>query len=230
MLSGVPEEDIFAGANRLALKTETGWEVLQFARADLIGLRRYRLSHILRGQFGTDAAMADSVPAESIFIILDDHFVPRQFGDGDDISLRFGIAGVAEDSYSWREKQVRLIHAASRCLAPVHGKLLMPKGRAGTWHVSWIRRSRLGGDDFAAPDVPLGEPQEVYQSDILAGDVVVSSQRHGKASFSLSAKSRRKLATGQNRRAVWSARISQINGQGAPGVPLAIPLPSFSKG
>lgn len=224
-LSGVPEEDIFAGANRLALKTETGWEVLQFARAELIGLRRYRLSHILRGQFGTDAAMADSVPAESVFIILDNHFVPLQVVDGDDISLRYGIAGTAADSYSWRDKQVTLTHAAAQCLAPVHGKLLMPKGRAWTWYVSWIRRTRLGGDDFAAPDVLLGEPQELYQADIRADGKLVSSRRHGVASFSLSSQSRKELVTGHNRLAVWSVQISQINGQGAIGARLTIPLP-----
>ena len=230
VLSGLPTGDILAGANRLALKTDKGWEVMQFARAELVGPRRYRLSHVLRGQFGTDAAMAEIAPAESLFIILDDHLLPLQAGDGDAVSLRYGIAGVAEDSYSWREKHITLTHAAAQCLAPVHGKLLMPKGRLGTWHVSWIRRTRVGGDDFAAPDVPLGEPQELYQSDIMAGSKTVSSQRHGEAVFSLSAKSRKKLATGQSRRAVWSVRISQINGQGAPGAFLTIPVPSLSKG
>lgn len=198
--------------------------------AELIGEGRYSLSHLLRGQFGTDAVMAEIAPAESLFVILDDHLVPLSASDGDSLSLRYGIAGAAEDSYSWRDKQVRLSHAAARCLAPVHPKLVMPKGRAGTWHVSWIRRTRLGGDDFAAPNVPLGEPQELYQSDILAGDRIISSKRHGEAYFSLSAKSRKKLAQGQNRRAVWSARISQINGQGAAGARLTIPLPSLSKG
>lgn len=230
VLSGLPEGDILAGANRLALQTERGWEVMQFARAELVGARRYRLSHVLRGQFGTDAAMAEIAPAESLFTLLDDHLVPLQAGDGDAVSLRYGIAGAAEDSYSWREKQVALRHAAARCLAPVHAKLVIPKGRLDTWHVSWIRRTRLGGDDFAAPDVPLGEPQELYQSDILAGGKTVSSRRHGEAGFSLSAKSRKKLATGQNRRAVWSVRISQINGQGAAGASLTLPLPSLSKG
>ena len=230
VLSGLPDSDIYAGANRLALKTEKGWEVMQFARAELISEGRYRLSHLLRGQFGTDAAMAEIAPAESLFVILDDHLVPLPAGDGDSLSLRYGIAGAAEDSYSWRDKQVRLTHAATRCLAPVHGKLVMPKGRAGTWHVSWIRRTRLGGDYFAAPNVPMGELQELYQSDILAGDKIISSKRHSEAYFSLSAKSRRKLAQGQSRRAVWSARISQINGQGAAGASLTIPLPSLSKG
>ena len=77
---------------------------MQFARSELVGPRRYRLSHLLRGQFGTDAAMAEMAPAESVLVILDDHLQPLQAGDGDSVSLRYGIAGVAEDSYSWREK------------------------------------------------------------------------------------------------------------------------------
>ena len=230
VLSGLPAGDILAGANRLALKTDKGWEVMQFARAELVGPRRYRLSHLLRGQFGTDAAMAEMAPAESVLVILDDHLQPLQAGDGSSVSLRYGIAGVAEDSYSWREKKATLTYAATRCLAPVHGRLRMPEGPAGAWHVNWIRRTRIGGDDFIAPDVPLGEPQEIYQVDVLADNRVISSSRLNETSFGLSAQLRKKLTVDQNPGAVWSIRISQINGQGALGAPLTIPLPPLLKG
>lgn len=144
--------------------------------------------------------------------------------------LRYGIAGLPEDGYSWRSHEVALAHRALACLSPVHGRVTMPHGPSGSWDIGWIRRTRLGGDDFAAPDVPLGEPQELYQARIWAGSKLISTRRHNEASFSLSSKLRKELAAGQSRRAVWSAHIAQLNAQGAAGQVLHIPLPSLSQG
>jgi hypothetical protein len=38
--------------------------------------------------------------------------------------------------------------------------------------ISWIRRTRLGGDSWEAVEVPLGEDSEAYEVDILDGDAV----------------------------------------------------------
>jgi len=35
--------------------------------------------------------------------------------------------------------------------------------------LSWIRRTRIGGDSWEAPEVPLGEDAEAYEVDILDG-------------------------------------------------------------
>jgi hypothetical protein len=44
---------------------------------------------------------------------------------------------------------------------------------AGDLHLSWIRRTRVGGDSWETVDVPLGEDTENYALDILDGDTVV---------------------------------------------------------
>lgn len=229
-LFGLPDEDVLAGGNRLALKTEKGWEVMQFARADLLAEGHYRLSGLLRGQFGTDNAMMETLPAHAICVLLGPHMQALPDVAGGQLTMRYGIAGLPEDGYSWRARNVDLHHAALACLAPVHGKLRMPEGPKGSWHMSWVRRARQGGDNFDAPDIPLGEPQELYQTEIWAGAQIVSSRRQATASLSLSAKSRRKLAGGQNRKAAWHLRVAQINAHGAPGAALTLNLPSFSKG
>jgi len=47
--------NVLAGANVLAVETELGWEVIQFKNAELIGVNRYKISGVLRGQAGSDA-------------------------------------------------------------------------------------------------------------------------------------------------------------------------------
>jgi hypothetical protein len=43
---------------------------------------------------------------------------------------------------------------------------------AGDLAISWIRRTRLGGDSWDAAEVPLGEETERYEVDILDGPTV----------------------------------------------------------
>jgi hypothetical protein len=43
---------------------------------------------------------------------------------------------------------------------------------AGDLQISWIRRTRTGGDNWELPEVPLGEDAEAYEIDILDGGVV----------------------------------------------------------
>lgn len=35
------------------------------------------------------------------------------------------------------------------------------------WTFNWIRRTRIDGDNWEAPDVPLGEEVELYEVDII---------------------------------------------------------------
>jgi hypothetical protein len=54
-------------------------------------------------------------------------------------------------------------------LSPVH---LKGSRASGDLSVSWIRRTRSGGDSWELPDVPLGEESESYEVDILDGTTV----------------------------------------------------------
>src|SRR3546814_5765375 len=53
VLAGASDDALLRGAN-LCL---AGDELLQFGRAEQLGARRYRLSHLLRGRRGTEWAM-----------------------------------------------------------------------------------------------------------------------------------------------------------------------------
>ncbi|MBL1431226.1 MAG: hypothetical protein COA60_006940 [Robiginitomaculum sp.] len=56
---------------------------------------------------------------------------------------------------------------------PVHLKI---RKMSGDYVVSWIRRTRLGGDNWNSPDVPLAEGQEQYSFSLFAAGVAVLSE------------------------------------------------------
>ena len=60
-LASVSDSALLGGANAAAVQRPDGaWEVLQFANAELVGERTYELSRLLRGQAGSEWAMARS--------------------------------------------------------------------------------------------------------------------------------------------------------------------------
>ena len=60
-----------------------------------------------------------------------------------------------------------------RPLSPVH---IQTSQIGGALHISWIRRTRIGGDDWASLDVPLGEESENYEIDFLDEATVLASK------------------------------------------------------
>ncbi|MBL4871076.1 MAG: hypothetical protein JKX72_08995, partial [Robiginitomaculum sp.] len=61
-----------------------------------------------------------------------------------------------------------------RPLSPVHAKT---KRVGDDVHISWIRRTRIGGDDWASLDVPLGEESEAYEVDFLDNGTVLLTKQ-----------------------------------------------------
>ena len=157
------DADVLAGRNMLAVATPDGWEILQFQRAELTAPGEYVLSGLLRGQFGTDAVMAPLLAAG------------------------YGLWFLMTRCSRCRSRLQNSAHR-SQCMpallvnraAIMDGSLMicrstaLPDGPIGPVHlravkkttglqISWIRRTRTGGDDWTAPDVPLGEDREKYR-------------------------------------------------------------------
>jgi len=166
---------VLGGANVAAvLNAEGAWEILQFANAELVDEKTYRLSQLLRGQAGSDHAIADPLPAGSPFVLLDDHLVTIARGlDALDraINLRIVATGRSHDDPSALSLTVTPQATALMPLSPVH---VTASREAGGIRVSWIRRTRRDGDNWSV-EVPLGEDAEAYTLDILSGSTVVRS-------------------------------------------------------
>ena len=97
-----------------------------------------------------------------LLIVLDDAVQPLPIGAaqlGAQISVYAGPTGQARDHYGWQSDRLSVQRIAERPYAPVH---LSVESTAMGLEFSWIRRTRIGGDDWIAPEVPLGEDHEKY--------------------------------------------------------------------
>ena len=173
-LAAATPGEVLAGANLAAIRSASGgWEIIQFAEADLIGANSYQISMLLRGQAGSEAAMAGGAPAGSAFVLLDGA-IERLAMSVEDIGIpyvfRFGPASRSHGDASYGVMQATLSGQGLKPFSPVH-----VRGRrlGGDVLLSWIRRSRAGGDNWDQVSVPLGEESEAYEVDILdAGNVL----------------------------------------------------------
>jgi hypothetical protein len=172
-LASATELALLAGANTAAIENADGaWEVLQFQSAVLVDAATYELSLFLRGQAGTEAAMRSPVAAGARFVLLDAALMLVDMGP-DEIGLayawRCGPANrdIGDPSY------VAATHAFTgqglKPLSPVH---VRGTRSGGDLAVTWVRRTRIGGDSWDGIEVPLAEDAEAYEVDILDGATV----------------------------------------------------------
>jgi len=159
---------VLGGANVLAVQNEDGaWEMLQFANAELIAPKRWRLSRMLRGQAGTEGAMRDPVPSGARVVLLDGSLAQLALQQNE-YALPFHYLWgpqnkpISDPAYQGATLQFNGI--GLRPLSPVQ---LTAVWRSGDLTLSWIRRTRIGGDSWDQTDVPLGEEVEAYDIEIL---------------------------------------------------------------
>ncbi len=172
-LASLSDARIWAGGNAAALRNPDGaWEIMQFAQAELVDGQTWRLSRLLRGQAGSEPAMAWSLPAGSAFVLLDRRLVSIATGlDRLDRAMPLRVVGQgrSHDDASALALTVTPDATALKPLAPVQ---LRAVRQADGVHLSWIRRSRIDSDGWGI-EVPLGEAREAYRLEILSGTIVV---------------------------------------------------------
>jgi hypothetical protein len=134
--------------------------------------KTYRLSRLLRGQAGSEYAIASPLPAGAPFVLLDEHLVDiaRGIGTLDRLSdLRIVATGRSHDDASALAMSLVPQATALMPLSPVH--LRAARDDEGNVAISWIRRTRKDGDAWSV-EVPLGENIETYEIDIMSGSNV----------------------------------------------------------
>jgi hypothetical protein len=173
-LNALSDAAVLSGGNAAALRTAGGWEIIQFASAELVDGNSYLLSRLLRGQAGSEPAMAALLPAGADFVMLGPHLLPIATGLdalGRPKALRVVASGRSHDDASAVALRVTPDATALRPLAPVHVAAV----RAGDGvHITWIRRTRIDGDGWSG-EVPVGEDAESYRLEILTGSAVLRS-------------------------------------------------------
>jgi len=166
--SSVTQDNLFSGANYFAVETPLGWEILQAQNIELIAPNTYRFSRLLRGQGGSEAEMVDIIAegarCVALYTGLETYDIAHDFID-QIIFLNSQIArrNALPFDFTYRARQLRP-------LSPVHVKLAIGETSS---NLSWIRRTRLGGDNWAALDVPLSETREFYRVQLFKdGDLL----------------------------------------------------------
>lgn len=173
-LASVTLLQLLAGRNLAAIRNGEGeWEVLQFATATLVEPGVYRLSGLLRGQGGTEFAMRAEVASGAQFVLLNSSVARIDLTTAEvraPYSWRYGPTTRDIGDESYRTTTYSFAGLGLKPLSPVH-----VRGRRvdGDVHMSWMRRTRIGGENWDAPEVPLGEDYERYEVDILDDGEVV---------------------------------------------------------
>ncbi|MEM9221488.1 MAG: glycoside hydrolase TIM-barrel-like domain-containing protein [Pseudomonadota bacterium] len=218
--------DVLEGANAIAVNAADGsWEVIQFQNATLIGERTYRLTNLLRGQAGTEDATAVGILPGAFFAVIDAKLpaiesaddmvgVERTFRVG---PLDEGIGGLDVTTFDFT-----VSGRAKKPLSPVHGRAVL-NPLNGVVIISWIRRTRIGGDQWLdGVDVPLGESEERYLIEILDGTTVKRSAERTVPSYNYSLA--RQTADFGGPVDTVSIRVAQIAPGFGAGVPYEVTL------
>lgn len=172
-LSSISDVQVFAGQNAAAIAIGDGrWEVLQFKSATLVGPNTYELTGLLRGQAGTDSDMQPVIAAGTAFVLLDEQITPVAV-TADEIGLpyqwTYGPAHRDLSDATYKLVEHSFAGVGLRPLSPVH---VRAERSGGDVVLTWLRRTRIGGDNWDSLDVPLGEDLERYEIDVLDGSEV----------------------------------------------------------
>lgn len=161
---------LLAGRNIAAVCNEAGdWEVLQFAEASLIAAGTYELSGLLRGQGGTERAMRTPLAAGARFVLLNSALARVDLAASEirlPYSWRFGPAARDIGDATFATEMHTYEGLGLKPLSPVQ---VRAERIAGDLTLSWLRRTRIGGDAWETPDVPLSEDWESYEIEVLDG-------------------------------------------------------------
>ena len=173
-LSSCSYAALLNGANAALL----GAEIIQFRTATLIGPDLYQLSGFLRGRKGTESQTNNHQIGES-FVFLSPsslQFLPMQITDrGTTCQFRAVSDGGLLD-YA-QQLSVTFVLKTMAPLSPVHLRGVRAAGQGSDLTLTWIRRARKNGQWVDYIDTPLDQDVELYDVEIMDGEVVRRSIR-----------------------------------------------------
>ena len=165
ILTSMSDLEVFAGNNTCAIYNQAAdvWEIVQFADATLLSTKRYKLTKLLRGQLGSERAMAAPLPAGSKFCMLNSNVVQNSMSRSDIYQTFWWKDGpssrsIADTSYNTRQYAFR--GEGLRAYSPTNLKLIR---QGSNLVITWKRRTRIGGDNWALLEAPLSEEYERYK-------------------------------------------------------------------
>nr|WP_324818748.1 glycoside hydrolase/phage tail family protein [Brevundimonas sp.] len=169
---------VLAGGNALALETASGWEIIQFRAVELIGDEVWRLTCLLRGQQGTEDAMAAGAEGGALVVFLADG-LRRMESPGAERGLpliwRAGPAGTPPGGAGVSQTAFTPSGRHDRPWSPAHLRGRMRDD--GGFDLTWLARTRIDGDRWDG-ELAVSDPPR-YQVRVLAGGAVIRAFEAG---------------------------------------------------
>jgi hypothetical protein len=211
-LSSRSEIAVLNGANAALVETEAGWELIQYREAELVGEEAYRLGGLLRGQQGSEPAMAVGAEIDSRILFLTGAEARLNVADWE--------RGLELEWRAWRESpDGPAVWAATQSHEAVAQRMWSPSRLSAQWlagdlGLSWIRRARKGGDAWGRGEPPH-EVAQAYRIRVLESEEVRRVQEVNESTFVYSTAAQTADFPGGG-----SARIevAQLGRDGEPGV------------
>lgn len=157
-LASVTESAVLNGANRALIETSAGWELVQFQQAELVDVDTYKLSRLLRGQQGSEDAMAAGAAVGARVAVLTG--AERRL---EVVSWERGL----ELSWEAGEWEGVLVHDA-RSAQPWSPAHVRAAWTGADISLTWIRRTRKDGDGWVAGNPPI-EGVEAFRVRVSGG-------------------------------------------------------------
>lgn len=173
-LANATDAEMIAGANNCAVQTRTGWEIMAFGVATLIGANTYLVSRLMRGLRNTERFIGDHQPGGRF--VLGDlntvNFAPVNIGrlGASDYYKFVPLSGLVT---AYPSERVLLQGNTQRPFAPCHIKVtwdgFVGDGLGGTGDatVTWVRRSKYIVAPFAVNGAPLAPDETPERYDVV---------------------------------------------------------------
>jgi hypothetical protein len=164
------EGAVLNGVNAAVVETEAGWELMQFAEAELVDVETYKLSRLLHGQQGSEPAMSAGAAIGARILFLTGAEQRLEVADWErGLELEWRIwRSLPEEPSAW-SGQKTCEALAARMWSPAH---LRAEWSGGDLGLQWLRRGRKGGDSWMAGEPPH-EVAETYRIRVSDGGGVL---------------------------------------------------------
>ena len=176
-LFSITQLAMLGGENHFAYGADGRWEIIAAQTCTLVTGKNYTLQTLLRGRFGTEWAMGLHAAGDAL-VLLDPADVVAISVSSGAIGLSSLYRGITVDRDISTDSNWSFAYQA------VNLKPLSPVSLSGNrdvasndWSLTWIRRTRTGGEWRDYVDAELGESSEQYQIDVFADGTYATVKR-----------------------------------------------------
>jgi hypothetical protein len=169
--------NLLNGSNTMAYGANGRWEIIGAMTCTPAGGNAYVLSNLLRGRYGTEWAMSLHAIGDTV-VLLDDADLQWLALSSSAISQARLYRAITYGSDIGTDSDRSFTYSA------VNLKPLYPIALTGArdpasadWSLTWLRRTRSGGEWRDGLDVDLGETSECYEIDIYASGAYTTVKR-----------------------------------------------------